>query len=102
MSPRGGRSQFERLDKVVPKVLRELGIDGGARILQITERWEDALGPELARHCRPVRLRGDVLDVEVATSVWCQQLQLQSPQLLEALEAALGELAPKALRFRIG
>ena len=72
------------------------------RILQITERWEAALGPDLARHCRPDRLRDDVLDVEVVSSVWCQQLQLQSPQLLAALEAELGELAPKALRFRIG
>jgi predicted nucleic acid-binding Zn ribbon protein len=34
--------------------------------------------------------------------VWCQQLQMQRPQLLASLREALGEDAPSDLRFRVG
>jgi predicted nucleic acid-binding Zn ribbon protein len=83
-------------------VLRELGFDEMARLLRIAERWEEALGPELARHCRPQALRGDVLEASVTSSVWCQQLQLRTPEILASLRQVLGEEAPSKLWLRVG
>ena len=83
-------------------MLRELGLDETARVLRIAERWEEALGPELARHCRPQALRGDVLEASVDSSVWCQQLQLRAPEILEGLRRVLGEDAPSKLWLRVG
>ena len=102
MSRRGARrGRTESLSRLVPRVLEDLGIDGSARIVRLAACWEAAVGPEVARHCRPVQLRGRVLEAEVDSSVWCQQLKLQEPQLLEALAAALGDEAPSELRFRV-
>jgi len=98
---RSGRSQPKNLGKLVPQVLEDLGIGGSARIMQLSAGWEAAVGVEIARHCRPLQFRGEVLDVEVESSVWCQQLKLQTPQLLKALSAALGDAAPQDLRFRL-
>ena len=92
----------EALGSLLPSVLRDLGFDETARVLRIAERWEEALGPELARHCRPEALRGDVLEASVASSVWCQQLQLRTPEILEGLRRVLGEDAPSKLRLRVG
>ena len=92
----------EALGTLLPSVLRELGFDEMARVLRIAERWEEALGPELARHCRPQALRGDVLEATVASSVWCQQLQLRTPEILEGLRRVLGEDAPSKLWLRVG
>ena len=102
MRRRSGRSQPEQLGKLVPRVLEDLGIGGSARIMQLVSGWEAAVGADVARHCRPLQFRDEVLELEVDSSVWCQQLKLQAPELLEALSDALGDVAPKQLRFRVG
>jgi predicted nucleic acid-binding Zn ribbon protein len=47
-------------------------------------------------------LRGAILDVRVDASVWGQQLQMKSPEILRGLRELLGEDAPTELRFRVG
>ncbi len=101
MRRRSGRSQPEELAKLVPRVLEDLGIGGSARIMQLVAGWEAAVGADVARHCRPLQFRDEVLELEVDSSVWCQQLKLQVPQLLASLSAAFGDVAPKQLRFRV-
>ena len=92
----------ESLGTLLPSVLRELGLDETARVLRIAQRWEEALGPELAPRCRPQALRGEVLEVSVESSVWCQQLQLRTPEILEGLRRVLAEDAPSKLWLRVG
>jgi len=96
------RSQLEQVGPLVPRVLSELGLESSARVLRLTERWEDAVGPEIARHCQPTALRGEVLEATVDSSVWCQQLQLRRPAILEALREVAGEDAPRELWLRVG
>jgi predicted nucleic acid-binding Zn ribbon protein len=94
------RSQPEALGDLVPRVLSDLGLDAPAGVLRIADGWEDAVGPEIAAHCRPVSLRGGRLEATVDSSVWCQQLQLQAPQILRALRDAFGDEAPTELWLR--
>jgi len=96
------KGQPERLGKLVPRVLKDLGLGESARALRVAEHWEEAVGAEIARHSRPNALRGGVLEVTVDSSVWCQQLQMQQPELLRALREALGDDAPRGLWLRVG
>ncbi len=96
------RSELEALGDLVPKVLKDLGLDAAAGVLRIADRWEEAVGPEIAAHCRPVSLRDGRLEASVDSSVWCQQLQLQVPQILGALREVFGDEAPTQLWFRGG
>jgi predicted nucleic acid-binding Zn ribbon protein len=96
------KSEPTQVKNLVQGVLGDLGLEAAARSYRIGERWEEAVGAQVASHCRPVALRGGVLEACVDSSVWCQQLQLQSPQILESLRETFGEEAPSALRFRIG
>lgn len=88
----------------IGRVLDELGLDAARRAFEIGQCWEAAVGPAIARHARPLGLRGEALELEVDSSVWAQQLSLQQTALLEALAAALpeGSSAPRELRFRVG
>ncbi len=95
------RSQPTRVESMLESVLGELGLEATAAAHRVGQRWVAAVGPEIAKHARPVGLRGGVLEVEVDSSVWCQQLQLSSPEILAALERELGEAAPRDLRFRV-
>jgi predicted nucleic acid-binding Zn ribbon protein len=95
------KGEPEAIGKLVPRVLRELGLDASARVVRVAERWEEAVGPEIASHSRPAALRGDRLEVSVDSSVWCQQLQLRAPEMLAALQRVLGDDAPCDLWFRV-
>jgi len=70
--------------------------------MRIAACWEQAVGAEIAAHCRPSALRGGVLEVTVDSSVWCQQLQMRRDEILGGLRSALGADAPADLRFRVG
>jgi predicted nucleic acid-binding Zn ribbon protein len=95
------RSRPEAIGSLVARVLEDIGASGSARVSRIAQRWEEAVGKEIARHCRPTGLRGDVLEVSVDSSVWCQQLQLRGPEILEAFRAVLPADAPLELWFRV-
>ncbi|MFP6605216.1 MAG: DUF721 domain-containing protein [Myxococcota bacterium] len=96
------RSTPRAIGPVVGEVLDDLGLDGVTAAFRIGELWEEAVGREIASHCRPVAVRGSVLEAEVDSSVWCQQLQMERVQILSALREALGDDAPSDLRLRVG
>lgn len=102
MSRRRGRSELTPVGSLVPRVLDDLGFGSAARVVRLAERWEEIVGPEVARHCRPDAFRGDVLHASVDSSVWCQELRLRAPRLLEALRRELGDDAPTDLFFHLG
>jgi predicted nucleic acid-binding Zn ribbon protein len=88
--------------RVLPEVLRELGLGETATAARISEAWPQIVGAEAAGHSWPAALHGGTLEVAVDASAWAQHLQLRRPELLAALAARLGREAPRALRLRIG
>ncbi len=96
------KSQPQPVGELVDKVLADLGGGATARAVRIVEAWAEAVGPEIAHHSRPVAIRGEVLEVDVDTGVWCQQLQLRTPEILVALRDAVGADAPSRVWLRVG
>jgi len=101
VKPRG-RREPRALGTLVAGVLGDLGLGEATAIVRIADRWEAAVGPEVARHCRPTALRGRTLEATVDTSVWCHELTLQRKSILEALRRELGDAAPSDLRLYVG
>ena len=99
---RGRRGRPQAVGSLLDGVLGDLGLESARTSFRVGQIWRDAVGPEVARHARPIGLRGQTLEVEVDTSVWCQQLQLRHLDLLAALRRELGDEAPQALHFRVG
>ena len=100
--PKRRVSQPKEIGSLMGQVLSELGLEAAAAAFQVGQRWEDAVGPDIARHARPAGLRGNVLEVVVDSSVWSQQLQMQRGQILSALRELMGDEAPGDLHFRVG
>ncbi len=63
--------------------------------------WAGLVGEQLAAVAEPVSERAGTLTIEVADTVWAQELDLMQAQLLERLRSELGDLTPSALRFRV-
>jgi predicted nucleic acid-binding Zn ribbon protein len=98
--PRRGRPTA--LSDVVGQVLGDLGLDSVAKAHRIGQVWSSIVGEPVAAHCRPVGLRGEVLELVVDSPVWSQQLQMRKPEILAALARELGSAAPRELRFQVG
>jgi predicted nucleic acid-binding Zn ribbon protein len=60
----------------------------GGHLAALWQAWPRIAGPQLAPHCRPLRLQGGVLSIGAAAGPWLQALQYNRHQLLAALRAA--------------
>ena len=100
----GGRrkGRMEPVGDLVGKVLGELGLDGVALAHRIGSEWPEVVGEQVAAHCRPLGLRAGVLEVEVDSPVWSQQLQLRKTEILENLRVRYERQAPREVRFQVG
>lgn len=92
----------QRMSEALGDALAACNLDLAAPIARIGDDWTSIVGGEIAAHCRPIGMKGGVLQVDVDSSVWCQQLQLRSPEILAALRRHFGTVAPEDLRFRVG
>ena len=90
------------LGELLPRVLDESGLSEASLGMRLIQVWDQALGDELAPHCRPEGIRRGTLQATVRDSSWMQRLQMEKPRVLAALAEALGEEAPADLRLRIG
>lgn len=72
-------------------------------LARVQEAWPRAVGPGLSAEARPVSERRGTVTVSCASSVWAQELQMMSAELLTSLNAAMrarGEAsALESLRF---
>jgi len=99
---RRARSRPEPISAWLSRVLRDVGLEESAQAARIAEAWSAWLGEDRAEHCRPVLLRGDILEIAADSSARAQTLRLQAPEILKILGERMGEGAPTGLRVRVG
>ena len=64
--------------------------------------WSGAVGEPIAAQALPVSEREGTVTVACRSATWAQELDLLQEDLLARLGEALGERAPKRLRFVVG
>jgi predicted nucleic acid-binding Zn ribbon protein len=77
------------LGDALARVQRELGAIGPSELDAIERSWPELVGDALARHSRPVVLRGGVLRIVVDDPAWAGQFRYLAEGLLEALQERL-------------
>ena len=85
-------------------VRRELGRFGPqAGMPELVAAWADAVGESIARNAWPARIARDgTLHVAASSSAWAFELAQLQATVLERLRAALGDDAPKSVKFAPG
>ncbi len=72
------------------------------RELEVFNRWEEAVGPQIARKAHPVQIHQGRLTVAVENPVWSQQLSLLRKDLLRNIAGVIGEGLVDSLYFVSG
>jgi hypothetical protein len=66
----------------------------------VFSRWEEIVGPSVARHVRPIRFSGGVLVVAVDQPAWATQVRALGPGLL-ARVGEVGGVVPDRLQITV-
>ena len=90
-------------NKLVPAVMKQLGLEQRLQQSQVFYLWADIVGPDIARHAKPVSLRDGKLIVAVDHPVWLQELvRYDKPLILQKVLERVGKKAVRDICFRIG
>jgi hypothetical protein len=96
---KGSTNRFEDVAEHVLRRADKAGKRHGARAVEV---WPEVVGAEIARRTRGFALREDAeLVVFVDSAPWAHQLSLMADDLLERMNAHLGEKAVKSIRFTV-
>ena len=86
---RGGKES--KVGDLVEQLFISKGMTTQLKKYQTWSCWNDVVGPQIARHAQPLRIRDRILEVRVSQPVWMQQLQLLKPKILQQLNERLSE-----------
>ena len=90
---------MESIARVLPALLRELGLEAGVLGWRAVTEWPDAVGPPIARRTRAVSFQDGTLRIEVEGSAWRYELEVLKRQLLQKLNRHLGSELVRELEF---
>jgi predicted nucleic acid-binding Zn ribbon protein len=66
----------------IAKVLSRIGAAPTAQTLELLfTRWEEVVGPELARHVQPQRLQNAILVVAADHPVWATRARMEAERI---------------------
>ena len=97
-----GTPDANPLSDIVKKVIK--GLSGKGRFTEedMRQAWQDAVGPDAARHSVPVSFKKSSVFVNVDRSSWLYELTIKKKEILKKLEEKLKGKQFKDIRFRIG
>jgi hypothetical protein len=91
-----------RAGNILAQILSAQGMEHKFREYRAWGVWQQVVGPQIASHARPLRLREGVLEVRVDQPIWMHQLRLMAPEILQKLNRALGDELIRELYWRRG
>ena len=83
--PRPRMKKAEKVGALLKQVLGNQGLGEQLSRYQAWLVWDQLVGEQIAQRARPLRLRQNVLEVQVDHPVWMQQLQMLKPKILEKI-----------------
>ena len=92
---------MERLGEEIRRELGRFGPQGG--MPEVVEAWPEAVGEIVAANAWPARIARDgTLHVNTSSSSWAFELGQLAAEIAGKLAGAVGEKAPRELRFAVG
>jgi len=90
---------MDRVSDIIDPTLRRMGVRTRVREAQLQEALASLLGSSLAPMCKAIELKRGTLVVATAHTGLAHQLQLDSANLVDSLNASIGEPVIRRLRF---
>jgi hypothetical protein len=92
----------QSVHSILGKTLKSLEIDLPLKAYSIWGAWEGIVGETIAHQARPRVIRNRILFIDVSHSTWMQQLQFLKSNLIQKMNAFIGEPYIQDIRFGLG
>lgn len=89
----------QHISGLLETALREMGVRRQIQELQLRDAFAGIVGPALAPLCRAISLERGTLLIATRSGALAQQLQLETPVIIAALNDRLGDAQVRRLRF---
>lgn len=88
---------------LLPKVLKQIGIDQKQTEAEITKVWNNLIDPAIVAHAQPTGIRKGTLFVSVDSNVWLSEIvRYRRKEILERLQHSFGREYIARISFRVG
>jgi hypothetical protein len=93
--------EISSLRRALEQSLRDLGLQKRLKTEQLSVLWPRIVGPSVAKVAVPAQFRNGTLFIDVADSVWMQELKFQEGELIGRLNDALREPLVRRLFWQL-
>jgi predicted nucleic acid-binding Zn ribbon protein len=73
----------EKINKILPRVIKSLNLDEKFKELEMVKYWKDIVGEKISHHARAININEANLYVVVDNPVWQAQLFLLKNKILK-------------------
>lgn len=81
----------ESISKVLKRTITNLGLDRKIREFDAVRLFPEVVGEKIAQRAQAVKIDRGMLTVRVASSAWRQELNYTKAEIIEKLNAVLGD-----------
>ena len=103
VEPRPLLTGVQSLRDSIAKAVQGLGLSSRVQEAEVLEAWTEIVGPFIAAHSAPNRLKDGVLYVAVLQpTVHFELERVWKPEIIRKMKARFGARVVRDLRFRLG
>jgi predicted nucleic acid-binding Zn ribbon protein len=99
--PDDGRDDVRPVAESLGKLAQRLGLGDPSTLQAVFGDWESVVGPALADHCRPERLRDGELVVLVDDPAWATEVRFLGEDIRVRCNAKAGQEAVRTVVVRV-
>ena len=99
---RKNNKEFTPVGSLIEDILSNMRPESDKQMMGVWKVWSRIVGEKTAANAQPEAFKGGLLIVNVAGSVWAQQLQFQKNDLIRKLNTAMGSELVEDIRFKTG
>ncbi|MBI3541163.1 MAG: DUF721 domain-containing protein [Deltaproteobacteria bacterium] len=70
-------------------------------LLDLQSQWAEIVTPFLERKSKPIKIYGQCLVIEVASSAWAQEMEMMKTEILKKIKSLLVYANITGLRFKV-
>ncbi len=90
---------FTSIRHVLESVLKERKLASDVEAYRVFPLWQEIAGPTMGSHCRPSRVRDDILYIEVDDPIWLAQLRYMKQEILRKIDSRIKPGVLRELKF---
>lgn len=76
----------QRINKIIPKVLKDMNIEQRTKNWQVVEKWAEIVGARISEHAQATAVDTDNLYVNVDSPMWQSQLFLMKGTIIRKIK----------------